>query len=216
MSLIAEDKYRSGERCKRGVVGTDFFMDSLSTNCTTFDHNGLTGDDRGGIAYGNNHLYYTGDSRTLKINTAFNSRTDVNQRDGLLSDLLTEEVYHLGRDGSLISGNNSTFNQFIKLDENLSPTNTVINLSQAITTGNNNNNGIFPGYGEVVFFFSNTYYAVNFPTGVVETFPGGIDSPQFCENWAYWGFLSVLMGFVMYPMHVVVQRLFAMMLKQEI
>ena len=34
----------------------------------------------------------------------------------------------------------------------------------------------------------NTYYAVNFTTGAVESFPGGIDSPQTCENWAYWGF----------------------------
>ena len=191
---VAEDSYRSGERCKRGVKGTDFFMESMSTNCTTYDHNGLTGDDRGGIAYGNNHLYYTGDNNTLKINTAFNNRTNVNQRDGLLSNLLTEEVYHLGRDGSLVAGNNTTFNQFIKLDENLSPTNTVINLSQAITTGGNNSNGVFPGYGEVIFFFNNTYYAVNFTTGAVESFPGGIDVPQQCENWAYWGFSERIDG----------------------
>ena len=100
---VAEDKYRSGERCKRGVLGADFFISSMTTVCTTYDHNGLTGDDRGGIAYGNNHLYYTGDSHTLKINTAFNNRTNVNQQDGLLSNLLTEEVYHLGRDGSLVA-----------------------------------------------------------------------------------------------------------------
>lgn len=191
----AEDRFRSGEQCKRGIVGTDFYMDSLSNNCQVFDHIEQTGADRGGIVFGYDHLYYTGDNFTLRINSSMEDPTSLVQRDGLLSDLATESIYHLAHNGSLVSGNNIVFNQLIRLDINLNPMDDIINLSEPITTSaSSHTNGIFSGYGEALFFFGDTYYAVNFITGAVESFTGTINSPQPCNTWAYWGFSERING----------------------
>ncbi len=188
----ADDFFRSGERCKRGVPGVDFFVDSMTTACSAYDHNGITGDDRGGIAYGYDHVYYTGDTRTVKASTTLGNPTGITQRDGLLSNLASEEIYHLGMNGSLVAGRNVNFNQLIKLDANLNPTHEILNLSKTVTT--KDTNGIFSGYGEVLFFFNDTYHAVNFVTGEVESFPGTITALNGCENWAAWGFAERIDG----------------------
>jgi alpha-tubulin suppressor-like RCC1 family protein len=74
---------------------SNFQITSLgASGCALIDHNSLSGDDRGGIAVSTSHVFYTGDTRTVRYTLALGSGAGIGyQHDALTSNLRTGDVY---------------------------------------------------------------------------------------------------------------------------
>lgn len=79
------------------LVGRLQILSLGTTNAQVIDHNSVTGDDRGGIATSDTHVFYTGDNQTAAIPLDLSGVVGVGTVfDALVSDLGTETVYSLG------------------------------------------------------------------------------------------------------------------------
>lgn len=180
-----------------GHKQVDYFMIDtlLSADSMVVDHDALTGDDRGGIAVTPNYVYVVGDDYTGRFNTDLTNPVQLPMRDGLFSDLKSGKIYSLSSDESQFpeyyDGDTFYLTQLVQLNDTLEPTNNVITLSDTIELGtDNNNSGIFAGFGFLVVYSGNTgqWYAINTTSGKVDSL-GYLNDPEFqgSENWADWG-----------------------------
>ncbi|MEW6158726.1 MAG: SUMF1/EgtB/PvdO family nonheme iron enzyme, partial [Verrucomicrobiota bacterium] len=95
----------------------EFKITSLSgANSAVIDHEGTTGDDRGGIAVSNGQVFVTGDTATGRYNLNLSEGVSVGRLvDRLCSDLRSETVYSLGHSGREIVAPDNV-NSLIELD----------------------------------------------------------------------------------------------------
>lgn len=177
-------------------IGEFFFrVDTLTgNNFAVVDHNGLTGDDRSGIAVTPNYVYIVGDNATARYDLNLgNGVGGLPVRDGIFSNLADGKLYTL-YDGSAPPANNPypyNVTSFRNMDENLALTNEMVVLSSPVQLINSNYVGIFAGNNLVILFDgTSTWYAVNIATGMVTNLgqvPFNNSYFYGSENWAIWG-----------------------------
>lgn len=152
---------------------------------TTIDHTGITGDDRGGIAFANGSVYYSGDDSTARF---LGSNLSSNTRLGTIYD----GMFSTFSDGKLYTMSGSTgyaFNgQFGRVESFGAPA-TSIALSQPIVSANFRG-GMFSGYdaGYKWDRITQEVLRIDPRTGAV-TLVGkvALASPTSAESWAFWG-----------------------------
>lgn len=182
-----------------------FMIDTVkNSNYSIVDENNLAGDDRGGMAITKTHVYLNGDDHAVRydLNLTPSSGVSLPIRDGMFSDLRTGKIWSLWNTvlnaDPQNSPNNFNADALRGLDSNLNFTNEYIYLSETLDLGTNNNqNGIFAGFGYLGLYSGNTqhWYIVDMDNGNVSDI-GFLNAPQFygSENWSDWGVLEATCG----------------------
>lgn len=170
-----------------GASSTFRITGLMESNFLAIEHNGVTGDDRGGIAVSSNRVLYTGDSSTASFKSSDLSASVNFGRiyDAMAGDLHTERVYTLGTGGTPL-GQGGTATTLIEIDPATGAAGAIVPLSRPIVLPNNS--GIFSGYDRIVLLASGRVWNVDPATGNVTdrglmVFP----SHATCESWAFWG-----------------------------
>jgi hypothetical protein len=169
--------------------GIEFrIVDLTGQNGRVVEHEGLTGDDRGGIAVSDTSVFYTGDSSTARFDreTLLNGQALGQRYDGLVSNLRTEQAYVFANGPNPIQ-QGGPITGLIELDgASGALTGNRIDLSETINASPET--GIFAGYDQVVLLTGGHVIQIQLPSGVVVDL-GEMSPPnhQGCENWAYWG-----------------------------
>jgi uncharacterized repeat protein (TIGR01451 family) len=178
----------------------------LTTDCVLFDHNSITGDDRGGIALSSSGVFYTGDSDTGRFPLDLSSGLGAGFRyDGLVSDLEAGIVYSLA-DGTtplqnFTYGVTTTVNNLLEVNPaDGTLTGASIALSSTVELLGSST-GIFSGYGRIVLWDHRSpgaIYDIAMPSGTVTVLPGITYGypyyPQYCEMGAFWGVVESVAG----------------------
>ena len=139
---------------RRLLAATFEIGNLLTTNSAVIEHNFVTGDDRGGIAVSDSHVFYTGDGGTGAFSAAdLSGGTNVGATfDSLTSNLLDGTVYSLGTDATTpFSGNfgSGTITHLLEHDGATGAlTGASIELSSPISV--DYGTGIFAGAGRVL------------------------------------------------------------------
>lgn len=185
-----------------GVLNTNdkFIIDTvMQTNSYAVDHDNETGDDRGGIALTDSTVYVVGDDYTARFDIdLLTAGVSLPRRDGLFSDLKSRKIWSLYNtsSGQMPDDwpNNFVVDAFIALDADLNPTTEIVPLSTSITmgVGNNQNNGIFAGFGKLGLYNgdSEEFYVVDVNSGNVELINTLYLDLYWSENWSDWGTLG--------------------------
>jgi cysteine-rich repeat protein len=182
----------SDDGCSQFCTKENLTINSFSgTNCQTFEHTSITGDDRGGLVVGSGRVLYTGDITTtsfdldsLPTNASFGFLIDAP-----VSDLRTGKIYSLGT-GTLPLGQGGQVSSLLELDPITGNIVSKIDLSAPFNA--ELTSGIFSGRGRIVVLAvegANTFVRSIDPiTGVVSG-GGAVLNPshELCESWAYWG-----------------------------
>ena len=178
-------------RCVGGTLsGPSFQVDALeATGCRVIDHETLTGDDRGGIAISNTHVFYAGDTATGRFDLETLAGASLGRvADAMVSNLRTGAVYTLANGTTALSSAGGMANALIALDGATGAlTSTRVTLSQPIPLGGFTRVGVFSGWDRAVIFSGGRAYHISLPDGAVidlgaVTFPSGAS----CENsWFY-------------------------------
>jgi hypothetical protein len=161
-------------------------IESLTLNrATAIEHIGVTGDDRGGIAFANGSVYYTGDistGRFLGSNLSNNSRLGTIY-DGMFSTFSDGKLYAMSGTAGYVFNN-----EFGRVEAFGAPA-TSVALSQKIVS-QNFRGGMFSGYDAGYKWDSVTHEVLRIDprTGAV-TLVGNValDSFSTAESWAFWG-----------------------------
>lgn len=155
------------------------------TNASTLDHSSLTGDDRGGIAFANGSVYYTGDDSTARF---LGSNLSSNARLGTIYD----GMFSTFSDGKLYTMSGATgyaFNGEFGRVESFGEPATSLALSQKIVSANFRG-GMFSGYDAGYKWDRVTQEVLRIDprTGAV-TLVGkvALQNPTGAESWAFWG-----------------------------
>ena len=159
---------------------------SLSLGAATaIEHVSVTGDDRGGIAFADGALYYSGDIATGRFQ---GSNLSINSRLGAIYD----GMFSTFSDGKLYTMSGSTgyaFNgQFGRVESFGAPA-TSIALSQPIVSANFRG-GMFSGYDAGYKWDRVTQEVLRIdPRSGAVTLVGkvALDNPSSAESWAFWG-----------------------------
>lgn len=171
------------------LASLDFRIEALTTqNSRVLDHDGLTGDDRGGIALSTERLFVTGDAATASFHPddLTGARSLGRVEDAMVSDLLEGTLYALGAEGAALRGP-GTVTELLELDSvSATPTGRRVALSSGIDLPGDS--GVFAGFGRVVLHDGSRFYQILLPSGSVEDL-GPLPSPEHTgsENWAWWG-----------------------------
>ncbi len=151
------------------------------------DHDGLTGDDHGGITVSTNYIYVVGDNATGRYTKSLSDGRSFPVRDGFFSDLSNGNLWQIGNNSS----NGSSFyfgsvTRLYRLTEDLVPTGTFLTLTKPVSiTGST---FVAPGEGFVIIFSNGTFNRINLISGEVST----TSIPFFfsftgSESWASYG-----------------------------
>ena len=187
-----------------GELPPAFYVDTITvSNFAVSDHDGITSDDRGGIAITPDYLYVVGDGSTGRIDKDLAGPwTSLPLRDGIFSDLSTGQLYTLwngaAAPGGTFIGSDYSLNSICMMDADLViNTAGAIPLSQTITLNNGSGDlGIFAGQGVVIIWTpqTNTFYQIETTSGTVTTLGTGAISGYNSENWAFWGIAETVAG----------------------
>ncbi|MBC8096290.1 MAG: M36 family metallopeptidase, partial [Akkermansiaceae bacterium] len=169
--------------------GEDFQITGLFTNNSQIvDHDGLTSDDRGGIAASAGHVFYSGDFSTARFSlTNLSGGTSLGQiYDSLVSDLQTEQIYALGNGADILGNGGGIVTTLIPLNGVTLQPGVPIPLTEPITLFGGS--GIFAGYGRVVLWNGSRAYDIRTHSGFVFDL-GAMALPNHAntESWAFWG-----------------------------
>jgi hypothetical protein len=160
------------------------------------DHDGATGDDRGGIATSGSRVLVTGDNSTASYRLsdlgggfALGEIYDV-----LVSDLKTGQIYLLGHGGNPIpvQAGDQNVSQLLLVDgETGALTGEAIPLAPPFVLNTTyQTGGMFAGYGRVVVYDGTTsaLWSIETPSGAVSSLASLVLPTYYgCETWAIWG-----------------------------
>lgn len=179
----------SGSGIAQATGETLRILTLAATGSAVVDHNTLTGDDRGGIAVSNSHVFVAGDAATSAHSIADLSGgfSVGGRRDGICSDVGSGQVYTLAFDGTPLVSGNSAINQLIELDGTSGAfTGNIITLSSTISLFGGA--GVFSGSGRVLIYNGASVYDVEVPSGTVSDRGNmTITDLRASETWAAWG-----------------------------
>jgi uncharacterized repeat protein (TIGR01451 family) len=180
---------------------TRFQIVSLTASgCAAIEHNGVNGDDRGGMAASSTHLFVTGDGGSARFALAdLSGATSLGQYyDTLLCDLRTETVYVLGNGTNVLGYGAGFVNTLLEVNgTNGMLTGRRIHLTAEVPAYDQTGNqvGMFSGYGQVAIFNGARVYSIQLPSGFVRDLgPMSLFGHQFTESWAYWGVAEQVAG----------------------
>lgn len=195
--------FASTQMCENGLCvddpnqSTEFYLDisSLDTaGCSAVEHTATSGQDRGGLAVGQNSFYYMGSTDGARINLEDpNTVSAVTLQYSIFSDLASGTLYAFTVNGSAIAPDcDNVIDGFVQLDPNsLAPSGDVISLSSPITwTCELDNGGVFSGRGQVLLHDSQSRtYAITLPDGTVTDMGtmANLEEARACANWALYG-----------------------------
>ena len=175
-----------------------FTINSLTVNdSVVVDHDGLSGDDRGGIAVTTDYIYIVGDDSTARYDLDLQNGQSFPKMDGIFSDLGNGQLYTLYNPIEGIPDYDMVDSMFITeirtLNADLTLGAGTITLSDSIAFGNNYDgykSGIFAGNGFLLLYSapSSAWFAIDLQDGIVTNL-GSL--PYFegsnSESWAFWG-----------------------------
>jgi hypothetical protein len=177
-----------------------FYVTDLNTlNPSITDHLSSTGDDRGGIAVTQSHVYYTGDVATAVIPVSLTGAqaSTAHRLDAFVCNISGNGgIYSITNNGTPVqffnNSTNVTINRLVQLDPlTLAPTTSFVNLSTPITFSQLGGNfvGLYSGPGYVIFEDNSDVYKVDLTNGAVTTLSTNFNLPQkqYCENGSNWG-----------------------------
>jgi hypothetical protein len=163
-------------------------IESLTLNrATAIEHTSVTGDDRGGIAFANGSVYYTGDASTGRfLGTDLSSNSKLGTiYDGMFSTFSDGKLYTM----TDADASPYTYNAGFGRVELFGAPGTSVALSQKIGA-QLNRGGMFSGYdaGYKWDRITQEVMRIDPRTGAV-TLVGkvALDSATSSENWAFWG-----------------------------
>lgn len=164
----------------------------VADNFVLTDVSSYTGDDRGGIAVTDKHIYVQGDNAIVRYNLPdFTSPASYARNDGFFSDLKSGKLYTLWNGTDVPAGISTyTVTGIKRLNADMTQSAEVINLSSPITLSTSYGHpGIFAGYDFVVIYNSTntTQYKVNLTNGEVTTLGTYPISMRSSESWIDWG-----------------------------
>jgi len=169
----------------------------LTTGARIVDHDGLSGDDRGGIAVTRDHVFITGDTATARYNAGDLTgglRITGPPIDNFVTDLSTERIYRFADGTNLITFGTAT--SLLEMNATGGLTGQRINLSRPVPlTGFGGDVGMFAGYGRIVIYNGERVFSILMPSGLVRDL--GLMSPfphQTSESWAFWGVAEHVRG----------------------
>ena len=176
-----------------------FTINSFTVNdSVVIDHDGLSGDDRGGIAVTNEYVYIVGDDSTARYDLDLQNGESFPRVDGLFSDLGNGQLYTLYNPIVGIPDANNIDSMYITeirtLNADLTLGSGTITLSDSIAFGwdsdYNYQSGIFAGNGFLLLYSSpqSSWFVVDLQDGIVTNLgllPNFYGS--YSENWAFWG-----------------------------
>lgn len=161
-------------------------IQNLTLNgATVIEHGNLTGDDRGGIAFANGSVYYSGDDSTVRfLGSNLNSNTRLGKiYDGMFSTFSDGKLYALsGTTGYAFNG------QFGRVESFGEPA-TSLALSQPIVSSNFRG-GMFSGYDAGYKWDRITQEVLRIdPRSGAVTSVGRVALADLntAESWAFWG-----------------------------
>lgn len=166
-----------------------------TTNFQIVDHDGISGDDRGGIAVNENYVYIVGDDATARYDLNLQNGIDLPVRDGIFTDLAQVKIYTLYNTlapNVPNSDNQSgfTMNSLRSLNDDLTYGNEIIMLSQPVSVGMNDQAVILAGYNEVIVgsaWGNYDFYHISILNGLVTPMGQHQLDVYGSENWADWG-----------------------------
>jgi len=191
-----------GQACTDGrcvgsppATGDTLRIQSLgTTGCNVVLHNGVTGDDRGGIAVSGTHVYTTGDTATGRFDpVTLGGATRVGAtHNGLVHDIASGALYNLGTGPTtgMPSSGTFTLTHLLELDGATgASTGRAVRLSLIIpVSAGSPTLGIFSGMGRVLVWSVGQLFDIALPSGVV-TLRGPLPAQTWypCESIAVWG-----------------------------
>lgn len=177
--------------CAGGNVDSTFGF--TADRCSIVGHGGVTGDDRGGIAVSDQHVFYTGDSQTgrFDLGDLGNAASLPRRFDGIVSDLDSGALYSLSVDGTPLDSSSVPCSAGIRFGSllELSPSDGAvlgtIPLSEGIPY--DCGAGIFAGSGFILITDDSAVFLID-PDGTVTNLGSRPPIPtNGCESWAFWG-----------------------------
>ncbi len=180
------------------VVSSPFYyqINTLdTTNYQIIDHEVVTGDDRGGIAVTSNYVYIVGDDATGRFDLNLQNGIDLPKRDGIFTDLAQLKLYTFYNTTAPYTPNDDnqdgfTMNALRSLNEDLSYGTEIIQLSQPISIGIDDQAVILAGYNEVIVgtaYGNYDFYHISILNGLVTPLGQHTLNVYGSENWADWG-----------------------------
>ena len=172
-----------------------FILDTITNdNVTYIDHNGITGDDRSGIALTDSTVYIVGDVATGRYDLDLSGPgVALPVRDGIFTDLAEFKIWSIynSTSSTMPTGGTFTMNAMAELDADLNVTGSVIPLSQPIVLASGPNQvGIFSGFGKLGLYTGNHFYVVDVNSGDVDSIGQYSFNMYYSENWSTWGNLG--------------------------
>lgn len=165
-------------------------------NFAIVDHDGITGDDRGGIAVTDDHVYIVGDDFTARYDLDLTNGVQLQGMDGLFTDLSTNQLYTLynTNDGTaqpvFQNSDQPVFNAVRRLNDDLTFANDSVVLDRTFSLNQNyNGNVMFSGAGMLLIYSGDDehVYKIDLFTGLTEDLGQTNLDFYYSENWASWG-----------------------------
>ena len=180
------------------IVSSPYHYELTSLDTSNFqvvDHAALNGDDRGGIAVNANYVYVVGDDATARYDLNLQNGIDLPKRDGIFTDLAQLKLYTFYNTQGLSTPNDNmqdgfTMNSLRSLNEDLTLGSEIIELSEPITIGVEDQAVILAGYNEVIVgtaYGSYDFYHISILNGLVTPMGQHQLNVYGSENWADWG-----------------------------
>jgi hypothetical protein len=190
-------------RCAPAPALPSLRIDALLTSgCRVAEHERITGDDRGGIAFAGSRVFYTGDTATVGFdaNSLAAVATAPQRLDGIFGELSRGLPFTLASNTTPFGESTSIVDALLQVSADGTPGRTAIPLrTTAFLDRNVNEVGVFAGPLRVVltqgpraWIIDGTMSLASPAVTVVSIPPVGAHAP--CESWAFWGVAELIDG----------------------
>jgi hypothetical protein len=199
----------SGARCELGacvttpMTGRTLRIDALlATNCRVTDHQRVTGDDRGGIAYAGNQVFYTGDTTTVAFDAeTLAVRATAPQRlDGIFGEVTLGLPFTFASNLTPLDERTSIVDALLQVSADGTPGRSALPLSStAFLDRTRNDVGVFAGALRAVVTQGSRAWIIDGSEGLARPRVTTLMIPPIgdhvaCESWAFWGVAEFFEG----------------------
>ena len=197
-----------GQSCTAGACvapppGRTLRIDALLTsNCRVTEHEMVTGDDRGGIAFAGSRVFYTGDNTTV----AFDAESlgvlarGPRRLDGIFGEVSLGLPFTLASNTTPLDDSTSIVDALLQVSADGTPGRTAIPLrTTAFINRMGNEVGIFAGALRAVVTQGTRAWVIDGSTGLASPSVTALTVPPIgphtgCESWAIWGVAEFFEG----------------------
>jgi hypothetical protein len=206
---------RCGNRCSAGascqagacvttpITGRTLRIESLLTsNCRVTEHERITGDDRGGIAYAGSRVFYTGDTATVAFDAESLTPLSVAPRrlDGIFGEVSIGLPFTLASNTAPLDERTSIVDALLQVSADGTPGRTAIPLgTTAFLDRSAAGVGIFAGALRAVVTQGARAWVIDGSSGLAAPRVTALAIPPIgahvpCESWAFWGVAELFDG----------------------